>query len=43
MAYMCRLFRGVMLGLVGQCLKVLGLRLRDHAVVVVAVPAVVQS
>ena len=34
MAYMYRLFRGVVLGLEVQCLKVLGLRLRDHAVVV---------
>jgi hypothetical protein len=34
MAYMCRLFRGIVLGLEVQCLKVLGLRLRDHAVVV---------
>ena len=33
MAYMYRLFRGVVLGLEVQCLKVLGLRLRDHAVV----------
>jgi hypothetical protein len=39
MAYMCRLFKGAMLGLEGQCLKVLGLRLRDHVVVV---PGVVQ-
>jgi hypothetical protein len=39
MAYMCCLFRGAMLGLEGQCLKVLGLRLRDHTVVV---PSVVQ-
>jgi hypothetical protein len=31
-----------MLGLEGQCLKVLGLRLRDHAVVMVVVPGVVQ-
>jgi ribosomal protein L30/L7E len=31
-----------MLGLEGQCLKVLGLRLRDHAVVVVVMPGVVQ-
>jgi hypothetical protein len=30
------------LGLEVQCLKVLGLRLRDHAVVVVAMPGVVQ-
>jgi hypothetical protein len=34
MAYMCRLFRGAMLGLKGQCLKMLGLWLRDHVVVV---------
>jgi hypothetical protein len=34
MAYMCRLFKGAMLGLERQCLKVLDLRLRDHAVVV---------
>ena len=33
MAYMCHSFRGVVLGLEVQCLKVLGLRLRDHAVV----------
>jgi hypothetical protein len=33
MAYMCRLFRGIVLGLEVQCLKVLGLRLRDHVVV----------
>jgi ribosomal protein L30/L7E len=39
MAYMCRLFRGAMLGQEVQCLKVLGLRLLDHAVVV---PDVVQ-
>ena len=39
MAYMCRLFRGVVLCLKVQCLKVLGLRLRDYAVVV---PGVVQ-
>jgi hypothetical protein len=31
-----------MLGQEVQCLKVLGLRLRDHAVVVVLVPDVVQ-
>jgi hypothetical protein len=37
MAYMCRLFRGTMLGLEGQSLKVLGLRLRDHTVVVLGV------
>ena len=34
MAYMCHLFRGIVLGLEVQCLKVLGLRLRDHVVVV---------
>ena len=34
MAYMCYLFRGAVLGLEVQCLKMLGLRLRDHAVVV---------
>jgi hypothetical protein len=34
MAYMCRLFRGIVLGLEVQCLKVLGLKLRDHVVVV---------
>jgi hypothetical protein len=39
MAYTCRLFRSVVLGLEVQCLKVLGLRLRDHVVVV---PSVVQ-
>jgi hypothetical protein len=33
MAYMCRLFRGVVLGQEVQCLKALGLRLRDHVVV----------
>ena len=42
MAYMCRLFRGAVLGQEVQCLKVLGLRLRDHAVVVVVVPGMVQ-
>ena len=31
---MYRLFRGTVLGLEVQCLKVLGLRLRDHMVVV---------
>jgi hypothetical protein len=31
-----------MLGLEGQCLKVLGLKLRDHAMVVVVLPGVVQ-
>jgi hypothetical protein len=39
MAYMCRLFRGAVLGLEVQCLKVIGLRLRDHAMVM---PSVVQ-
>jgi hypothetical protein len=39
MAYMYRLFRGTMLGHEEQCIKVLGLRLRDHAVVM---PNVVQ-
>ena len=39
MAYMCRLFRSAVLGLEVQCLKVLGLSLRDHVVVV---PGVVQ-
>ena len=39
MAYMCCLFRGTVLGLEEQCLKVLGLRLRDHEV---AMPDVVQ-
>ena len=34
MAYMCRLFRGAVLGQEVQCLKVLGLRLLDHMVVV---------
>ena len=34
MAYMCHLFKGAVLGLEVQCLKVLGLRLQDHAVVV---------
>jgi hypothetical protein len=42
MVYMCRLFGGAMLGQEVQFLKVLGLRLRDHAVVVVLVPGVVQ-
>jgi len=37
MAYMCHLFRGIVLGLEVQCLKVLGLRLRDHVVVVLGV------
>jgi hypothetical protein len=36
---MCRLFRGAMLGQEVQCLKVLGLRLQDHVVVM---PGVVQ-
>jgi len=39
---MCHPFRGAVLGLEMQCLKVLGLRLRDHVVVVVVVPGVVQ-
>jgi hypothetical protein len=39
MVYMCRLFRGAVLGQEVQCLKVLGLRLRDHAVVM---PSVIQ-
>ena len=39
MAYMCRLFRGAVLGLEVPCLKVLGLRLRDHSMVM---PDVVQ-
>ena len=34
LAYMYCLFRGTMLGLEVQCLKVLGLRLRGHAMVV---------
>jgi ribosomal protein L18E len=34
MSYMYRLFRGAVLGLEVQCLKVLGLRLQDHMVVV---------
>ena len=34
MAYRYRLFKGTVLGLAVQCLKVLGLRLRDHVVVV---------
>jgi hypothetical protein len=42
MVYMCCLFRGVVLGLEVQCLKVLGLRLRDHTVVMVVMPSVVQ-
>ena len=40
MAYMYRLFRGTMLGLEVQCLKVLGLRWRDHEVVVLSVAQV---
>jgi hypothetical protein len=39
MAYMCCLFRDTILGLEGQCLKVLGLRLQDHEVVM---PGMVQ-
>jgi hypothetical protein len=39
MAYMCHMFRGAVLGQEVQCLKVVGLRLRDHAMVV---PGVVQ-
>jgi hypothetical protein len=39
MVYMCHLFRGIMLGLEEQSLKVLGLRFQDHAVVV---PGMVQ-
>jgi hypothetical protein len=39
MVYMFHLFRGAVLGQEVQCLKVLGLRLRDHTVVV---PGVVQ-
>jgi hypothetical protein len=34
MAYICRLFRGAVLGQEVQCLKALGLRLRDHVVVI---------
>jgi hypothetical protein len=41
MAYMCLMFRGAMLGQEVQCLKVLGLRLLDHAVVMVVVLGVV--
>ena len=37
--YMCCLFRGAVLGLEVQCLKVLGLRLRDNVVIV---PGMVQ-
>jgi len=40
MAYMYRLFRGTVLGLEVQCLKVLGLRWRDHVVVVPGVAQV---
>ena len=36
---MCRLIKGAVLGLEVQCLKVLGLRLRDHEVVM---PGMVQ-
>jgi hypothetical protein len=39
MVYMCHLFRGAVLGQEVQCLKVLGLRVRDHVVVM---PGVVQ-
>ena len=39
MVYMCRLFRGAVLGPEVQCLEVLGLKLRDHVVVL---PDVVQ-
>ena len=41
MAYMYRLFRGAVRGLEVQCLKVLGLRLLDHEVVVPGVVHVV--
>ena len=41
MEYMYRLFRGAVLGLEVQCLKVLGLRLLDHEVVVPGVVHVV--
>ena len=41
MAYMYRLFRGAVLGLEVQCLKVLGLRLREHALVMPGVIHVV--
>jgi hypothetical protein len=41
MVYMCCLFKGAVLGLEEQCLKVLGLSLRDRVVVMVAVPGVV--
>ena len=37
MVYMCCLFRGTVLGQEVQCLKMLGLRLRNHAVVVLGV------
>ena len=40
MAYMYHLFRGTVLGLEVQCLKVLGLRWRDHEVVVPGVAQV---
>ena len=40
MAYMYHLFRGTVLGLEVQCLKVLGLRWRDHVVVVPGVAQV---
>jgi hypothetical protein len=43
MAYMCRLFRGAMLGQEVKCLKVLGLNLRDHVVVVPGVVQVVSN
>jgi hypothetical protein len=39
---MCHLFRGAVLGQEVQCLKVLGLSLRDHTVVKVLVLNVVQ-
>jgi hypothetical protein len=42
MAFMSLLFRGTMLGQDVQCLKVLGLKLLDHAVVMVVMPGVVQ-
>jgi hypothetical protein len=41
MVYMCFLFRGAVLGVEEQCLKVLGLSLRDRAVVMVVVLGVV--
>jgi hypothetical protein len=40
---MYRLFRGAMLGLEGQCRKVLGLSLRDHVVVVPGMVQVVRN